>query len=44
MLSWLLTFGGGAELTEPEELREKLSRLGRELAERYSKGGGTDGD
>lgn len=44
VLSWLLTFGGGAELTEPEELREKLSRLGRELAERYSKGGGADGD
>lgn len=44
VLSWLLTFGGGAELTEPQELREKLSRLGREIAERYSKGGGMDGE
>ena len=37
-LPWLLTFGEGAELLEPPELREELGRLGARLAERYRKG------
>ena len=39
ILSWLLTFGDGAELLEPMELREKLHRLGLRLAERYGRRG-----
>ena len=35
VLGWVLTFGEGAELVEPAELREKLRSLTRSLAERY---------
>ena len=38
-LSWILTFGEGAELLEPEELRDRLGILGRQLARRYGKEG-----
>lgn len=37
ILSWLLTFGDGAELLEPVELREKLRLLGARLEERYGR-------
>lgn len=37
ILSWLLTFGEGAELLEPVELREKLRLLGARLEERYGR-------
>ena len=36
-LSWILTFGEGAELLEPEELRETLRALAETLAERYKR-------
>ena len=37
VLSWVLTFGEGAELTEPEELRLRLAALTATLAQRYQK-------
>ena len=37
VLSWVLTFGEGAELTEPEELRQRLADLTATLARRYQK-------
>ena len=37
LLHWVLTFGDGAELLEPAELREKLCQLGTRLAERYKR-------
>lgn len=36
-LGWLLTFGDGAELLEPAELREDLYDLGWRLVERYKR-------
>ena len=36
-LSWLLTFGDGAEVQEPPELREKLAQLGRWLQQKYER-------
>ena len=36
-LSWVLTFGEGAELLEPEELREQLRNMLQHMAERYQK-------
>lgn len=35
ILSWILSFRGGAELLEPEEFRGKLEKLGQELQRRY---------
>ena len=35
ILSWILTFGSGAELLEPLEFRGKLYRLGKEIQEKY---------
>ena len=37
VISWILTFGDGAELLEPYELREQLGALVRQLAQRYEK-------
>ena len=37
VLSWVLTFGEGAELIEPEELRLHLAALTATLARRYQK-------
>ena len=37
VLSWVLTFGEGAELTEPEELRLRLAALTATLARQYQK-------
>ena len=37
VFSWVLTFGEGAELTEPEELRLRLAALTATLARRYQK-------
>ena len=37
VLSWVLTFGEGAELTEPEELRLRLAALTATLVRRYQK-------
>ena len=37
VLSWVLTFGEGAELTEPAELRQRLADLTATLARRYQK-------
>ena len=37
IISWVLTFGEGAELTEPEELRLRLAALTATLARRYQK-------
>ena len=37
VLSWVLTFGEGAELTKPEELRQRLGSLASRLAQRYQK-------
>ena len=34
---WILSFGREAEVIEPKELRENLSRLGKYLSEYYSK-------
>ncbi len=34
-LSWILTFGNGAELLEPMEFRRELYRLGKEIQEKY---------
>jgi predicted DNA-binding transcriptional regulator YafY len=31
---WVLGFGGHATVVKPEELRERIGRIGRELAER----------
>lgn len=36
ILGWILSFRGKAELLEPEELREKLSQIGKRLEEQYS--------
>ncbi len=38
-LHWVLTFGDGAELLEPEELRERLGALGQRLMQRYHRRG-----
>ena len=35
VLSWVLTFGEGAKLLEPAQLRERLGSLTRQLAQRY---------
>ena len=35
VLSWLLTFGDGAELLEPPALRTRLRQLGEALARQY---------
>ena len=35
VLSWILTFGDGAELLEPAELREQLKTIVQRLAQRY---------
>lgn len=35
ILSWILTFGNGAELLEPVEFRGELYRLGKEIQEKY---------
>jgi len=35
ILSWVLTFGSGAELLEPSFLREELAQFGKELCEKY---------
>lgn len=37
VISWILTFGDGAELLEPAELREQLGALVSRLAQRYEK-------
>ncbi len=37
VLSWVLTFGEGAELTGPAELRQRLADLTAALARRYQK-------
>ena len=37
VLSWVLTFGEGAELMEPAELRQRLAALTATLARRYQK-------
>ena len=37
VLGWVLTFGEGAELVEPVELREKLRTVTRAPAERYTR-------
>ena len=37
VLSWVLTFGEGAELTEPAELQQRLADLTATLARRYQK-------
>ena len=37
VLSWVLTFGEGAELAAPEELREKLRTITQVLAQRYAR-------
>lgn len=37
VISWILTFGDGAELLEPAELREQLGAVVRRLAQRYEK-------
>ncbi|MDD4170278.1 MAG: WYL domain-containing protein [Desulfotomaculaceae bacterium] len=35
ILSWILTFGNGAELLEPVEFREELYRIGKIMHEKY---------
>lgn len=35
LISWVLTFGNGAELLEPVHLRQRLEVLGERLAQRY---------
>jgi predicted DNA-binding transcriptional regulator YafY len=35
ILSWILTFGSGAELLEPVEFRRELYQLGKEMQEKY---------
>ena len=35
ILSWILTFGSGAELLQPVELRQELYQLGKAMQERY---------
>jgi len=35
ILSWILTFGKGAELLEPVEFRKELYQLGKETQEKY---------
>lgn len=35
VLSWILTFGNGAELLEPLGFRKELYRLGKEIREKY---------
>ena len=37
VIIWILTFGDGAELLEPVELREQLGALVSRLAQRYEK-------
>lgn len=36
ILSWILSFRGGAELLSPEYLRKSLQKLGKELEKQYS--------
>jgi len=33
---WVLGFGEHATVIEPKELRERIGKIGRELAKRYS--------
>jgi predicted DNA-binding transcriptional regulator YafY len=33
---WILSFGAHATVIEPKELRERVGRIGNELAERYA--------
>ena len=35
ILSWILTFGKGAQLLEPVEFRKELYQLGKEMQEKY---------
>lgn len=35
ILSWILTFGSGAELLEPMEFRRELYQLGKQMQEKY---------
>jgi predicted DNA-binding transcriptional regulator YafY len=37
VLSWVLTFGDKAELLEPQELRERLGELTKNVADRYGR-------
>jgi predicted DNA-binding transcriptional regulator YafY len=39
LLSWLLQFGGSAELLEPESLREEILEAAREMCEIYAPAG-----
>ena len=39
LLSWLLQFGGSAELLEPESLREKILEAAQGLVNIYENGG-----
>jgi len=39
LLSWLLQFGGSAELLEPESLREEILEAARELVDIYAQDG-----
>lgn len=36
ILSWILSFRGGAELLEPVHIREKLADIGKEIQKQYS--------
>ena len=36
MEKWILSFGKHATVIEPKELRERVGKIGRELAERYA--------
>ena len=36
ILSWILSFRGGAELLSPEHLRKSLQKLGKELEKQYN--------
>ena len=35
LLSWILSFAGGAELLEPAELREELSGIGEQISQQH---------
>lgn len=37
LFSWILTFGGRAELLEPKELRKTLLEIGKEIQRKYEK-------